>query len=242
MQPDQASVPRNYPATVFSQYQDPVCSFRTRLWFIVLKVFCCSKPHRQRTCAKRACSVPHRRCMVRYAPCDRVWDAATPLKLWLRSACIGDLPNAFVLVNTGAFLAVVIANNAGLIDWLSPSFSREGASRASSNTQELSNRKTWNVAQPRAYDYTLTIAQASASFWTRPPATRPATAAVAHPLLLRGHAHRARPRLAREEAPGGDAPAPPPRGRIAHAPPLSPLDPSPRVPIPPRQPHTGPLL
>ena len=132
----------------------------------VLKVFCCSKPHRQRTCAKRACSVPHRRCMVRYAPCDRVWDAATPLKLWLRSACIGDLPNAFVLVNTGAFLAVVIANNAGLIDWLSPSFSREGASRASSNTQELSNRKTWNVAQPRAYDYTLTIAQASASLDT----------------------------------------------------------------------------
>lgn len=53
---------------------------------------------------------------------------------WLRSARVGDLANAFVLVNTGAFLAVVLANNAGLVDWLSPSFSREGASRASSNT------------------------------------------------------------------------------------------------------------
>ena len=72
-------------------------------------------------------------------------------KLWLRSARIGDLANAFVLVNTGGFLAVVLANNAGLIDWLSPSFSREGASRASSNTQELSNRKASNVN-----DYTLT--------------------------------------------------------------------------------------
>ena len=86
-------------------------------------------------------------------------------KLWLRSARIGDLANAFVLVNTGGFLAVVLANNAGLIDWLSPSFSREGASRALSNTQ-LSNRKASNVngytlSSPACmtypvHDYTLT--------------------------------------------------------------------------------------
>ena len=61
---------------------------------------------------------------------------------WLRSARVGDLANAFVLMNTGVFLAVVLANNAGLIDWLSPSFSREGASRASSNTTGIAHQKT----------------------------------------------------------------------------------------------------
>ena len=61
---------------------------------------------------------------------------------WLRSFRVGDLANAFVLMNTGVFLAVVLANNAGLIDWLSPSFSREGASRASSNTTEIAHQKT----------------------------------------------------------------------------------------------------
>ena len=44
----------------------------------------------------------------------------------LRSARVGDLANAFVLVNTSAFLVTVLANNAGLVSWLSPSFSRDG--------------------------------------------------------------------------------------------------------------------
>jgi len=39
---------------------------------------------------------------------------------------VGDLANAFVLINTAAFLCAVIANNAGLVDWLSPSFNSEG--------------------------------------------------------------------------------------------------------------------
>ena len=73
--------------------------------------------------------------------------------LWLRSSRVGDLANAFVLVNTGVFLAVVLANNAGLVDWLSPSFSREGASRASSNTtgdHTPKDTKTAPVATSRA--------------------------------------------------------------------------------------------
>ena len=78
---------------------------------------------------------------------------AAPLKLWLRSARIGDLANAFVLVNTGGFLAVVLANNAGLIGWLSPSFSREGASRASSNTQNSRTERHRTWPNP-VHDYT----------------------------------------------------------------------------------------
>ena len=122
--------------------------------FNVLKGFCCSKPPPPPPQPSYEESLFHPTqplfgaIMLLVIACGIV---ATPLKLWLRSARIGDLANAFVLVNTGGFLAVVLANNAGLIDWLSPSFSREGASRASSNTQELSNRKASNVN-----DYTLT--------------------------------------------------------------------------------------
>ena len=121
--------------------------------FNVLKGFCCSKsPPPTQPSYEESLSHPtqplYGAIMLLVIACGIV---ATPLKLWLRSARIGDLANTFVLVNTGAFLAVVLANNAGLIDWLSPSFSREGASRASSNTQELSNRKASNVN-----DYTLT--------------------------------------------------------------------------------------
>lgn len=116
--------------------------------FNVLKRFCCSQPlppppppwYQQSLFPKGSPLVLFPLAFASGVVCGSATRNAsfvgtwTRFWLWLRSFRVGDLANAFVLMNTGVFLAVVLANNAGLVDCLSPSFSREGASRASSNT------------------------------------------------------------------------------------------------------------
>ena len=123
------------------QLQDPkIISFEMcDPCFNVLKRFCCSQPLPPPPPPWYQQSLFPKWSLLQLSPFVFACGVASGFTgprfwLWLRSSRVGDLANAFVLVNTGVFLAVVLANNAGLVDWLSPSFSREGASRASSNT------------------------------------------------------------------------------------------------------------
>ena len=84
--------------------------------------------------------------------------------------------------------------------------------------------------------------QASASLDTTSSYSTCHCCSRTHPLLLRGHALRARPRLAREETPGGDAPVPPVLGSASPTPHLL----APSIPLRASRylhgSHTDPLL